>query len=59
MDRNIPPEPPLWEPPRPASHPVWKIIGITLAAVLIVGGLFLVAAVALLIIGLNQWGSNK
>ena len=59
MDRNIPPEPPSWEPPRLASHPVWKIIGITLAAVLIVGGLLFVAAVALLIIGLNEWGSNK
>lgn len=62
MERNIPPGPPSWEPPRPprtAARSVWTIIGVTLITVLVVGGLLLVAAMVALIVGLNQWAANK
>jgi hypothetical protein len=61
MERNIPPGPPSWQPPRPPrrARSGWSIIGVTLAAVLVVGGLLSVAAMVVLVVGLNQWGSNK
>ena len=61
MERNIRPAPPPRQPTRPprGAPSVWNIIGITLAAVLCVGGLLFAAAVVVLIIGLNQWAANK
>jgi hypothetical protein len=37
----------------------WKVIGIVLAIAVAVAGLLLLAGFILVIISLNQWGSNK
>jgi hypothetical protein len=38
---------------------VWNVIGIVIAAVLALGGLFVIGFIVVLFIGLNQWGQNK
>ena len=37
----------------------WRIVGITLAVVLTIAGLAVVATVVLFIVAINSWGSNK
>lgn len=54
----MPPGPPPGKPPSTAAR-VFGAIGITIAIVLGVFGLLYAAAMVLLIIGLNQMGSNK
>lgn len=58
MERNLPSGRPPWKPPSTAAR-VFGAIGIALVAVLCLGALFYVAAAVVLIIGLNQMGSNK
>lgn len=38
---------------------IWRIVGITLAVVVTLAGLAMVAAVILFVIAINSWGSNK
>ena len=38
---------------------MWNVIGIVLAALLAVGGLFVIGFIVALFVGLNQWGQNK
>lgn len=46
-------------PDDPEAMKVWNVIGIVIAAVLAVGGLFVIGFIVLLFVGLNQWGQNK
>lgn len=55
-------QPPRWTgndslPPR--RHSVWSVLGTVVAVALGVFGLMVVAGFVLLIIGLNNYGSNK
>jgi hypothetical protein len=51
---------PAGRPPGdPEAMKVWNVIGIVLAAVLAVGGLFVIGFIVLLFVGLNHWGQNK
>ena len=38
---------------------VWKIFGISLAVLLVVAGLAVIAAIVLFMVGMSQLGSNK
>lgn len=38
---------------------IWRIVGITLAVVMTIAGLVVVAAVILFVVAINSWGSNK
>ena len=38
---------------------MWRIVGITLAVVMTIAGLAVVAAVILFVVAINSWGSNK
>ena len=40
-------------------HRIWRIVGITLAVLITLAGLAMVAAVILFIVAFNSWGSNK
>ena len=40
-------------------HRIWRIVGITLAVVVTLAGLAIVAAFILFVIAINSWGSNK
>jgi hypothetical protein len=44
--------------PRKGPSP-WKVVGIVLAIAVAVAGLVVLAGVILVIVSLNQWGSNK
>jgi hypothetical protein len=46
-------------PGDPKAMKVWNVIGIVIAAVLAVGGLFVIGFIVLLFVSLNQWGQNK
>jgi hypothetical protein len=46
-------------PPVRSGHSVWTYLGIILAVVLVVGGLAFVGLVALYIVALSNFGSNK
>lgn len=46
-------------PDDPEAMKVWNVIGIVIAAVLALGGLFVIGFIILLFVGLNQWGQNK
>lgn len=46
-------------PDDPKAMKVWNVIGIVIAAVLAVGGLFIIGFIVLLFVSLNQWGQNK
>lgn len=64
MERNIPPSPPSWQPDRPprwtsTASTIWSVIGITLAAVVLFGGLLYLAFIVVVVVGLNQWAANK
>lgn len=52
--------PPPWPPQRPRrSLTGWQGVGIALAVVLGVSGLVVVAVGVLVVVGMNQWASNK
>ena len=38
---------------------LWQRVGLTLAGVLVIGGLLLIAAIVLFAVWLNSWSSNK
>ena len=38
---------------------IWRIVGITLAVIMTIAGLAVVAAIVLFVIAINSWGSNK
>ena len=40
-------------------HRIWRIVGITIAVVVTLAGLAMVAAFILFVIAINSWGSNK
>jgi hypothetical protein len=46
-------------PGRGGGLSAWAIIGIVAAAVLALGGLAVVGTIVFVVVGLNQWASNK
>jgi len=65
MEPPEPEEDPVELPPRLPVHQhvprlgIGGIVGVVLAAVLVVGGLFVIAMAVLITVGLNGWASNK
>lgn len=49
---------PTWQPPRRGRN-VWRIIGVVAIAVLIAGGLAYLGFMALLMMAMSSYGSNK
>lgn len=41
------------------EHPVWTVIGVTIAVLLAIGSLVVVGGTVLLFVGLSHYGSNK
>ena len=53
---------PLNRPPqRPgrSSRTVWSVLGIAVAVVCVIGGLALVGAIVVSVVGMSHYGSNK
>ena len=38
---------------------IWRIVGITLAVVVTLAGMAMIAALILFVVAINSWGSNK
>lgn len=51
-------QPPTWQPP-PRGRNVWRIIGVVAVAVLIAGGLAYLGFMALVMMAMSSYGSNK
>lgn len=49
---------PTWQPP-PRGRNVWRIIGVVAIAVLIAGGLAYLGFMALVMMAMSSYGSNK
>ena len=49
---------PTWQPP-PRGRNVWRIIGVVAIAVLIAGGLAYLGFMALVMLAMSSYGSNK
>ena len=49
---------PTWQPP-PRGRNVWRIIGVVAIAVLITGGLAYLGFMALVMMAMSSYGSNK
>lgn len=49
---------PTWQPP-PRGRNIWRIIGVVAIAVLIAGGLAYLGFMALVMMAMSSYGSNK
>jgi hypothetical protein len=55
---DVPGQGPAWQPP-PRGRNVWRIIGVVAIAVLIAGGLAYLGFMALVMMAMSSYGSNK
>jgi hypothetical protein len=42
-----------------SSRTIWSVLGIVVAAILVIGGLAFAGVIVVLVVGMSQYGSNK